>query len=40
MMCYMHLRIISKSVVRKGIGIVDVGIKWMNFQKAKVAKVQ
>jgi hypothetical protein len=36
----MHLRIISKSVVRKGIGIVDVGIKWMNFQKAKVAKVQ
>jgi hypothetical protein len=32
--------IISENVVKVGIGIVDVGIKWMNFQEAQVAKVQ
>jgi hypothetical protein len=35
----MCLGIISKSVIRIGIGIVGVGIKWMNFQEAQLAKV-
>ncbi len=39
MMCYMCLGIIPKSVVKIGIGIVDVGIKWMNFQETQGTKV-
>jgi hypothetical protein len=35
----MCLGVILNSVVRIGIGIMDVGIKWMNFQEAQVAKV-
>ncbi len=40
MMGYMCLGIILESVVKLGIGIVDVGIKSMNFQEVQVAKVQ
>jgi hypothetical protein len=35
----MCLGVILNSVVRIGIGIMDVGIKWMNFQEVQVAKV-